>query len=471
MQQALDKIKSLLPANIYLTDDEDKKPYESPWRGEFTGTAAMVIFPDNKEQILGIIKVCNEYNIAIIPQCGNTGLVCASTPDDTGTEIIINLSRMNRILAIDPINYTVTVEAGCILANLKEQLEQQNLLFPLSMASEGSAEIGGVISTNAGGTAVLRYGNTRQLVLGLEAVMPNGEIYSDLKGLRKDNTGYDIKQLLIGAEGTLGIVTTATLKLFPIANNKETALLCIDNLSDALKLFQLFRASCDSTLTAFELIPHLGMELVQKHVMTDSKFTDNPAPYYILIELASANDNEDLSAILNEAVEQAFNQEIITDGVIATNGKQAINLWALRENITEAEKLEGAMVNFDVSVPISSIDKFIKQAIAACSAVVSDIRPIPFGHIGDGNIHFNLLQPVGSTKEEFLEHKMAIKNAVYGVLQELNGSISAEHGIGKERIDEFHATKPESALSIMYAIKNTLDPNNIMNPDRLLRKN
>ena len=415
-----------------------------------------------------ILSICHDNHIPVVPQGGNTGLVGGSTPDASNTEIVINLLRMNKVRNIDTYNATITVESGHILSKLNQTLEQHQLLFPLTMASEGSACVGGIISTNAGGTAVLRYGNMRQLVLGLEVVLPDGTIIDNLSGLRKNNTGYDLNQLFIGAEGTLGIVTAATLKLFPRPFSSETALVGLSDLNSSVLLLQILREMAEDTLTAFELIPKFGIELVTKHTSVTSVPLSTSPEWMILIDLKSSNPDTNIRSIMEQALEKAADQSLITDGIIAENQKQSQHVWALREHITEAEKKEGAMINFDISVPISSITDFIHDAINACEAIIPGIRAVPFGHVGDGNIHFNLLQPTAMDAEEFLSHKDRVKDVVYEITTRYLGSISAEHGIGRERKEDLKKYKSSEYVTSLSLIKKSFDPNHIMNPGRMI---
>ncbi|MCD6035065.1 MAG: hydroxyacid dehydrogenase [Rickettsiales bacterium] len=468
MRDPYQAIQELLGPKACFTDAQDKAPFETPWRGGAAGKAALVCFPESTAQVAALVKLCTESRIPIVPQGGNTGLVRGSTPDDSGKEVVINLSRMKAIRAFDPIARSVTVEAGCVLASLKEQVEAKGLLFPLGMASEGSAEIGGCISTNAGGTAVLRYGNMRELVAGLEVVLPNGEIFNCLQALKKDNTGYDLKQLFMGAEGTLGIITAATLKLFPLPTSTETAFLQLANLQASLPLLSLFQEKSSGTLTAFELLPSLGIQLTEKHIPG----VKNPlaglgkGDYAVLVEL-SGDDAGALRLRLEGMLEVGLQKGWITDGVIAENGNKRKGLWQIRENLSEAQKKEGATINFDVTVPIASVPVFIEEGLAAIAKLVPGIRAVPFGHLGDGNIHFNLLQPEALTPEEFLAKKGDVKDKVYGIVHCYNGSISAEHGVGMERRNELLKYKSPVALSLMRSIKKSIDPHLIMNPGRV----
>ncbi|MCH2037113.1 MAG: FAD-binding oxidoreductase [Rickettsiales bacterium] len=464
----INSIKELVGTGHYIDDPKDMQPYTEAWRGSYIGASPLIVFPTSTQQISQILSICHDNHIPVVPQGGNTGLVGGSTPDASNTEIVINLLRMNKVRNIDTYNATITVESGHILSKLNQTLEQHQLLFPLTMASEGSACVGGIISTNAGGTAVLRYGNMRQLVLGLEVVLPDGTIIDNLSGLRKNNTGYDLNQLFIGAEGTLGIVTAATLKLFPRPFSSETALVGLSDLNSSVLLLQILREMAEDTLTAFELIPKFGIELVTKHTSVTSVPLSTSPEWMILIDLKSSNPDTNIRSIMEQALEKAADQSLITDGIIAENQKQSQHVWALREHITEAEKKEGAMINFDISVPISSITDFIHDAINACEAIIPGIRAVPFGHVGDGNIHFNLLQPTAMDAEEFLSHKDRVKDVVYEITTRYLGSISAEHGIGRERKEDLKKYKSSEYVTSLSLIKKSFDPNHIMNPGRMI---
>lgn len=465
---ALKSIKELIGDSNYLDTPNDMKAYTEAWRGEYIGMSPLIVFPTNQQQVSQILSICYQNNIPVIPQGGNTGLVGGSTPDESNREIVMNLSRMQKIREIDPKNSTITVESGHILLELNEKLKEKSLLFPLTMASEGSARIGGIVSTNAGGTGVLRYGNMRNLVLGLEIILPDGTIIDNLSGLRKDNTGYDINQLFIGSEGTLGIITAATLKLFPLPIQNETAFVGLTNLNSAVSLLKILNEIAEDNLTAFELIPQFGIELVTKHTQVNPILLSENPEWMILIELKTSNTKTNLRALMEQALEKAFTESLITDGVIAENQKQSQNIWSLRENITEAEKKEGAMVNFDISIPISSITDFIKAAIEDCNKIVPEIRSVPFGHVGDGNIHFNLLQPLSMDANTFLSYKEDIKDTVYDITSYYKGSISAEHGIGRERKNDLKRYKTKDYLDALKRIKQSFDPKHIMNPGRML---
>lgn len=446
-------IKKLLGAGRLFDQPSDMAPYLTSWRGGFAGEAELVALPDSTQLVSDIVKICHEHQIPITPQGGNTGLVGGSVPAVSGG-IVLSLSRMNKIRMLDTANFTVTVEAGVVLATLQEKVHEAGLLFPLSMGSEGSALIGGAIATNAGGTSVLRYGSMRSLVLGLEVVLSNGDIWHGLRTLHKDNTGYDLKQLIIGSEGTLGIVTAANLKLFPMPQRKETVFLGLENAAQALELFRLFRTHCGETLLAFELISHQALEFVLHHV-PGSRNPVAEQNYYLLVETDAPR------IMLEEALAQAYENQLITDGAIADTIAQAKDFWRLRESISEsARAVEGFGAHFDISVPIAKIPDFLSHAKQIVEDEL-DVIAFPFGHMGDGNIHYNL-------KLKNKEDAPAMQSLIYALLEEMGGSISAEHGIGQLRREDLKYVKSETELEIMKKIKQALDPQSLLNSGKLL---
>jgi len=393
--------------------------------------------------------------------------VAASPPED-GHNIVLALGRMNRIRAIDPVNFTMTVEAGCILADLQQAAAEADRLFPLSLGAEGSCQIGGNLSTNAGGIAVLRYGNTRELTLGLEVVLPDGRVWDGLRGLRKDNTGYDLKQLFIGGEGTLGIITAATVKLFPKPREVETAFLGLARVEDAMALFAHARAASADQLTAFELIPRAALDLALVHVHGTLDPLASPHPWYVLTEMSSSQTESGIRGLLERLLQAALEEGLVSDGVIAESGAQAKQLWHIREAIVEAQLYSGS-IKHDVAVPVSRVAEFITRATAAVSERLPGIRPMAFGHVGDGNIHFNLTQPDGANKEAYLARWQEFNDLVHAVVRELAGSISAEHGVGRLKRDEITHYKPAVEIELMRRIKRVLDPDNIMNPGKVVK--
>jgi FAD/FMN-containing dehydrogenase len=404
----------------------------------------------------------------MVPQGGNTSMCGGSVPDTSGSQVVINLSRLNRVREVDVANNTMTVEAGCVLANLQQLAEQHERFFPLSLGAEGSCEIGGNLSTNAGGTGVLRYGNTRDLVLGLEVVMPDGRIWEGLRGLRKDNTGYDLKQLFVGAEGTLGIITAAVLKLFPKPRSRATALVAIDNPAASVALLSKLREACGDRVSGFELMGRICIDLLLRHIPDARDPLAQRHPWYVLVELSDSAQGDSLATMLQDALEDAAEHELIGDAVVATSEAQRKALWSLRENIPEAQKLEGASIKHDVSVPVSRVPDLIGLAGDALHKRFPDIRIVAFGHVGDGNIHYNCSKAERQEARQFFDEAPEVNHIVYDVVHSLGGSISAEHGLGVLKRDEIRHYKSELELELMRSIKRALDPHGLMNPGKVL---
>ena len=445
-------------ANALLVDE----------RGLYQGQAALVVRPASTEECAQIVRVCNEASLGVVPQGGNTGYCGGATPFDATNQILLNLSRMNRVREIDPVSFTMTAEAGLVLARAQAAAEEHQLLFPLSMGSEGSCQIGGNLATNAGGIAVLRYGTARDLVLGLEVVLPSGEIISDLKGLRKNNTGYNLNGLFLGAEGTLGIITAAVLKLYPLPCNRELAWVATADVDGACRLLaRARRQSCDQVVSA-EYISRASLELVLEQVGDARDPLDTPYAHYVLLEFASAQAGAGLRTALERVLETALESGEIQDGVIAESGRHRDSLWALRESIPEAEKRAGESVKHDISVRISQIPAFISEAEPTLSAI-SPHRLSVFGHIGDGNLHYNLLPPKGTSVQEFKNDvAQKLSAAVYDLVGRCGGSFSAEHGVGILKRDELAQFTAPAALELMRSLKKNLDPKGIMNPGKVV---
>lgn len=449
-----------------ITDPADMTPYLVEWRDKWKGKAALVLRPASTAEVADIVQICAETGTKIVPQGGNTGLVGGSIPFETGDEVVLSLGRMNRIRALDPLNDTMTVEAGCILAEVQKAAEEAGRLFPMRIASEGSCQIGGNLSTNAGGTAVLRYGNMRDLVLGLEVVLPDGRIWNGLRGLRKDNTGYDLKHLFVGAEGTLGIITAAVLKLYPRPAEREVGFAAVRDPEAAVELLAIAKQASGGQVTGFEIMPRLGMELVlQLPEQLRDPFTE-PHPWYVLMEFSSGEAGGALRGAMEGALEQGFEQGLVTDATIAASEAQADNFWALREGLSEAQKIGGGSIKHDVSIPVPDMPAFIRRADQALQAVIPGFRSFAFGHIGDGNVHYNPLQPVGGDREAFLGTWQEVADVVHGLVHEMGGSISAEHGLGRLKKDEVKRYKSDVEMELMARIKTAFDPGNIMNPDK-----
>jgi FAD/FMN-containing dehydrogenase len=467
IEAALLRIKEIVGRQGWVGDPRDIEPYLVEARRLYRGATRLIVRPASTAEVAAVVRVCAEAKLAIVPQGGNTGLVGGGVPPPDRDNIVLALGRMNRIRAIDPVNFTMTVEAGCILADLQRAAAEADRLFPLSLGAEGSCQIGGNISTNAGGIAVLRYGNTRELTLGVEAVLADGRVWNGLRGLRKDNTGYDLKQLFIGGEGTLGIVTAATIKLFPKPRETETAFLGLGRIEDAMALFARARAATADQLVAFELIPRAGLDLALAHVPGTIDPLAARHPWYVLLEMSSSQEESGIRVLLERLLEAAFGEGLVADGVLAASGAQAKELWRIREAIVEAQLYSGS-IKHDVSVPVSRVADFVIRASAAVGELLPGIRPIAFGHVGDGNIHFNLTQPAGIDKNAYLARWQEFNDIVHAVVRELDGSISAEHGVGIMKCDEITHYKPAVEIELMRRIKRALDPDDLMNPGKLV---
>ena len=463
-----DQLITLIGRNAVITQSEAMAPHLIDWRGRYHGDALAVVKPNSTGQVAAIVKLCADTRTSIVPQGGNTSLCGASVPLENSQSIVLNLARMNKVRAIDLDNNTMTVEAGCVLAQLQQTAQEHDRLFPLSLAAEGSCTIGGNLSTNAGGTAVLRYGNTRELTLGLEVVLPDGQVWSALRGLRKDNTGYDLKQLFIGAEGTLGVITAAVVKLFPQPKSSATAFVGVTSASQALQLFNQLRADCAERLTGFELISRLCLDFVLRHIPNTGDPLATPYPWYVLIELSESATALNASDMLEQELGIAMEKSAAVDAVVAKSTAQSQALWSLRENISEAQRFEGASIKHDISVPISAVPEFVTRASASLEAAFQGIRIVAFGHMGDGNLHFNVSRPLAQTDAEFFAQSHRINEIVHDLVHAMNGSISAEHGLGQLKRDEITRYKSPLELDLMRAVKHAWDPLGIMNPAKVI---
>jgi FAD/FMN-containing dehydrogenase len=454
------------PAHV-VTDPQVLEGHLVERRGLYHGRALAMVRPGATEEIARLLHYCNETRLAVVPQGGNTGLVGGQIPDQSGAEIILSLQRMNTVREVDPLSNVMVVEAGVTLAAAQEAAERADRLFPLSLASEGTCTIGGNLSTNAGGVGVVAYGNARDLALGLEVVLANGAVISGLSKLRKDNTGYDLKDLFIGAEGTLGVISAASLKLFPRPRAMATAFAGIPDPAAALKLLALARDFVGRGVSSFELLPRIGLDFVLRHAPGSRDPLSSPHPWYVLIEL-SAQQSGRLEDTLAELLAAAMEQGIVADAAVAATLDQRNAFWRLREDMSDAQRPEGGSIKHDVSVPVSATAAFIAEASAAVQNFMPDARVVAFGHLGDGNIHFNVSQPVDADKAAFLDRWREMNAVVHAVVKRYGGSISAEHGIGQLKRALLAETKDPAALDVMRLIKAALDPNGVLNPGKVL---
>ncbi|HEY0953956.1 MAG TPA: FAD-binding oxidoreductase [Roseateles sp.] len=446
----------------------DLAAYENDWRKRYVGRALAVARPASTEEVAAVMKLCHEHCVAVVPQGGNTGLVGGSTPDDSGRQLVLSLTRMKQVRGIDVANASLTAEAGCVLADVQAAAAGAGMLFPLSLAAEGSCTLGGNLATNAGGTQVLRYGNARELCLGLEVVTATGEVWHGLSGLRKDNTGYDLRDLFIGSEGTLGVITAATMKLYPQPKEKLTALAACASLDDAVALLGLARARAGDALTGFEVMNRASLALVARE-LPQLAHPLAAAEWTVLLELSDAESAEHARGVFEGLLETAFDRGAVQDAAIAQNIQQAKAFWHLRESIPLAQAQAGLNIKHDISLPVSAIPGFVTEMDALLEAYMPGIAVIDFGHLGDGNLHYNVQAPRGVAPAGFLAaHEAAINERVYDAVQRRGGSISAEHGIGRLKREELSARKDATALALMRSIKRALDPLDLLNPGRLV---
>ena len=447
------------------TDAHEIDPHISDWRGRWKGSTPVLVKPASTEEVSKAMKLCAEYGLAVNPQGGNSGMVNGSVPQG---EVLISLKRMNKVREVDVLNDAMTLEAGVVLTRAQDIAEENGRLFPLSLGAQGVAMIGGLISTNAGGVQVLRYGMMRDLVLGIEAVLPDGSIWNGLRGLRKDNTGYDLKHLFIGAEGTLGIVTAATLKLFPRPAVKETAWIAVESPAKAVELLMLAKQASGGAVTGFEIVPKLGLELVLKHIPDTRDPLPTALPWRILMELSLPRE-EGARDLIETLLSDAIEKGVAADAMICENEGQKAMVWKIRENIAVAERAHGKALKHDVSVPVSRVAEFMERGAALARQMTPGVDVIAFGHVGDGNIHFNITPPPGADQDRFVDHDgLPMSKAIHDLIASLNGSISAEHGIGRLKRDELAWRKSPVEMDMMRAVKRALDPDGRMNPGRVL---
>jgi len=468
---------ALLPAlraivgDTHVLTEGDLTGYELDWRKRERGKALAVVRPASTAQVAAVVQACAAAGVSLVPQGGNTGMVVGSTPDASGTQVVLSLTRLNAVRALDGGNLTITVEAGCVLQSLQEVCEKAGFLFPLSLASEGSCTIGGNLGTNAGGTQVVRYGNTRELCLGLEVVTAQGEVWSGLSGLRKDNTGYDLRHLFIGSEGTLGVITAATMKLYPLPKSQLTALAAVPSLDAAVQLLGLAHQYLSAGLTGFEVMGQFALRLVVKHFPQQRVPFYQSTPYCVVLENSDNESDEHARGQFERLLEAAMQAGCVTDAVVAESMAQARALWHIRESIPLAQAQEGLNIKHDISITVSRIPEFVAQADAALAQAFPGIRLVNYGHLGDGNLHYNVQAPEGQDAEQFLREQEGPVNAVvYALVDAYKGSISAEHGIGSLKREKLEKHKSPVALGLMRSIKTALDPHNIFNPGRMLAR-
>jgi FAD/FMN-containing dehydrogenase len=465
----LERIAAAVGPQGLITDRAALEPYVVDWRGVYRGATPAVARPANTREVAAVVGICAETRTPLVPQGGNTGMCGASVPDAAGGQVVLSLARMNRVLEVDALNNTITVEAGCVLANIQQAALEADRLFPLSLGAEGSCQIGGNLSTNAGGVNVLRYGNTRDLVLGLEAVLPDGAVWNGMKSLRKDNTGYDLKHLFIGAEGTLGVITAAVLKLFPRPRTTATAWAAAPSPAEALELLAALRAQCGDRISAFELVSRNCLDLVLRHIPGTRDPLAAPHDWYVLADLADVREGGELREELEHALGAALERKLVIDVAIAESQAQAQALWRLRETIPEAARVEPHMLyRHDISVAVSRVPAFIAEARRALEARFPGVDIICFGHLGDGNLHYNAFVPGRSRADAAAREAHDVTEAVYDIVERYRGSFSAEHGIGRSKLLEMQRYKDRVEIALMRAVKQALDPQGIMNPGKIL---
>ena len=468
VRTAVERIRRALGASACLEQPEQIEPFLVDFRGLYHGATPLVVCPASTADVSVMLSICNELGVGVVPHGGNTSYCGGATPSDRGDEIVLALRRMNRIREVDPDNASITVEAGCLLSDVQSAAERSERYFPLALGSEGSCQIGGNLSTNAGGLNAVRYGVTRDLVLGLEVVLADGRVLDGLTSLRKDNTGYDLRDLFIGAEGTLGVITAATLKLFPPLRSIETAFLAVADPSAAVRLLGRLRAATGDQVTSFELLPRIAVEFTVRHIPGVADPLSRPHDWYVLCEVASAREDPSIRDLLESVLAQAMSGGQVLDAALAESLAQRGAFWRLRESVPEAQRAEGASIKHDVSVPIASLPEFMAAATSAVLAIVPTGRVVPYGHLGDGNLHFNVSEPLGGSRASFLASEPAVHAAVYELVQQFRGSISAEHGIGRLKRAQLAAYEGHVAIDVMRAIKYALDPRGIMNPGKVL---
>jgi FAD/FMN-containing dehydrogenase len=465
---AVARIRTVLGPAGCLESPADIEPYLVDFRGLYRGATPLVACPASTADVAALLAICHELGVPVVPHGGNTSYCGGATPHESGHEIMLSLRRMNRVREVDADNFSITVDAGCLLAEVQAAAETADRLFPLALGSAGSCQIGGNLATNAGGLNAVRYGVARDLVLGLEVVLADGRVIDGLSSLRKDNTGYDLRDLFIGAEGTLGVITAASLKLFPRPRTIETVFVAVPDIGAAVQLLARMRAATGDAVTSFEFLPRIAVELTARHTPGVSDPLDRPYEAYALCEVSTARDDPALRGLLEDTLEQAMDDGVALDAVLAETLAQRAALWKLRESVPEAQRAEGASIKHDISVPVAALPRFMAEATAAVLALVPAGRMVAYGHVGDGNLHFNVSVPLGEDDAEFLAHAPAIHEFVYDIVQRYRGSISAEHGIGRLKRDALARYKGHVELDVMRALKRALDPKGILNPGKVL---
>jgi FAD/FMN-containing dehydrogenase len=464
--ELIDRFAGIVGREHAITDRDQQLPYLREWRDKYDGHSALVLRPGSTDEVARIVQIAHQRKIAIVPQAGNTGLVGGQIP--LNGEVVVSIARMHRLRHVDPGGTSMTVEAGMTLAEAQDAAERAGRLFPLSLPSEDSCRIGGNLGSNAGGIGVLAYGNMRQLVLGLEVVLADGRIWNGLKALKKDNTGYDLRDLFIGSEGTLGIITAAVLKLFPRPAERATAFVALDDIDRALDLFSLAQEHAGASLTAFEFLQRIVVEFVLRHIHATRDPFQKAYPWYVLLETSGLKPDGTAQEVMQALLQEAAERGLIVDATIASSIAQARDFWRLREAVSEAQKPEGGVIKHDISVPVASIPEFIRRANALVEKLCPGARPLAVGHFGDGNVHYNVAQPVGMAKDAFLAQWDNVMEAVHALAADMDGSISAEHGIGVMKRGELQRLKGAVELDLMRSIKRALDPDNILNPGKVL---
>lgn len=463
-------LREILGADGLLTAAADCAPFLTDHRRLYQGAALAVALPRSVAQVSQLLSLCHAQRVGVVPHGGNTSYCGGATADESGRQLVLSLRRLNRIRSLEAANYSLVAEAGCVLAQVQRAADEADRCFPLSLGSEGSCQIGGNLSTNAGGVSVLRYGMMRDLVLGLEVVLADGRVLPGLSALRKDNTGYDVRSLFLGAEGTLGIITAASLRLFPKIRARATALAAVPEVRAAVELLARLREASSDRVSSFELIPRIGIELTTRHIAGVSEPLDRPYPWYVLCELGASRAAEALDAVLEETLGSALIQGVVLDAAVARSERQRAALWKLRESIPEAQRLEGAGLKHDVSVPVGALAEFVTRASQWVSANVPDGLLVAYGHVGDGNLHFNVSAAPGAQRERFLAREEPVRRAIHDLVSEFGGSFSAEHGIGRLKVGELERYASPVELALMRAVKRAFDPHGIMNPGKVLRE-